>query len=112
MSEAEVVYRVVDRAGNVHRLKAVRLVTEPCGTAMFYNAARDEVASFASPAAVTLDTAEMVSGRPLEMGQALSTVIQSSSGMSSPLVWVSAASWLALVALVALRVYEFFAYSR
>lgn len=112
MSKPEVVFRVVDRVGNLHRLKAVELVTEHERVAVFRNAARDEVASFVEPIAVTLDSAESFDHRMLAQGVARSTVIQSGGGMSSALVWVSAASWLALVALVALRAYEFFAYSR
>lgn len=109
MSKPEVVFRVVDRAGNLHRLKAVELVTEHERVAVFRNAVRDEVASFVEPIAVTLDSAESFGQLPLVQGVACTTVIQSGGGMSKGLIWLSAASWVALVALVALRVYEFFA---
>lgn len=108
MSEPEVVFRIVDRAGNVHRLKAVQLVSAHERVAVFYNAAEREVAQFVEPVAVTLDSAEVLDHRPLVQGEACATLMQSSGGMSLPPAWVSAAS---LVTLVVMRVYDFFAIS-
>lgn len=109
MSQPEVVFRIVDRAGNLHRVKAERMVSGHGRVAVFYGAAHSEVAHFVEPVAVTLDSAEMLDHRPLVQGEVCATLMQSSSGMSLPLICVSAASWVALVVLVALRVYEFFA---
>lgn len=111
MSQPEVVFRIVDRAGNLHRVKAERMASGHDRVAVFYGAARSEVAHFVEPVAVTLDSAEMLDHRPLVQGEVCAALVQSSGGMSLPLIWLSAASWLALVALVALRAYDYFAFS-
>lgn len=109
MSQSEVVFRIVDRAGSLHRVKAMRMVAESERVVVFLDATRSQVAQFVEPVAVTLDSAEMLDHRPLVQGEVCATLIQSSSVLPSPLIWVSAMSWLALVGLVALHVYEFFA---
>lgn len=105
MSANEVVFRVVDRAGNLHRLKAERLVTEHERVVVFYNAARNEVASFVEPVAVTLDSAESLDRPPLALEQGCTAVLQSSDGVSPPILWVTVVS---LAALVAMRAIELF----
>lgn len=105
MSESEVVFRVVDRAGNLHRLKAVRLVTEHERVVVFRDAARDEVASFVEPIAVTLDSAQCLEPPMMVSGEACTALIQSSDGVPPPILWVTAAS---LAALVVMRAVELF----
>jgi hypothetical protein len=107
MSESEVAFRIVDRAGNLHRLKAVRLVTEHERVVVFYNAACSEVASFVEPVAVTLDSAESLSHLPFVQGEACATVIQSTDGIPPPILWITVAS---LAALVAMRACELFGF--
>lgn len=106
MSSSEVFYRVIDRAGNVHRLKAVRQVSDQ-GAAFFYNSASEEVGCFVEPIAVTLDSADPLSHLPFVQGEACATVIQSTDGIPPPILWITVAS---LAALVAMRACELFGF--
>ena len=105
MSESEVVFRVVDRAGNLHRLKAARLVPGDERMVVFRNAAREEVAIFVEPVAVTLDSAQCLEQPMMVPGEACTTFIQSNNGMPQVVLWLVSGS---LAALVVMRACELF----
>jgi hypothetical protein len=108
MSESEVVFRIVDRVGNLHRVTAARVVSEVERTVIFYSAARNEVATFVDPIAVTLDTPESIDHRPLLPVDACSAVLSADYCLAPPPLWVIGLSLASLVALQALDLFGFF----
>lgn len=106
MSATEVVFRVVDRAGDVHRVTAMRMVSGHERVVAFFGSNREEIANFVEPIAVMLDSnAESIERLRLEPGEVCTTVIQSTGLECRPIFWVTAAS---MVALVVMKAYELF----